>query len=305
VTTADHAFAAMGTTCRVVLTGPDAEAAARAAEARVVGLAAALTRFEPGSALSILNADPRPVVPAGVEVRAFVRAAVWAGRATGGLVDPTLLSELEASGYLVSRAAGEAWEPVTAPLADAPARRPARARAVAWWEGVVVDDEAGTVSRPPGLRFDAGGIAKGLIADQVLWHERARPLAFVDCGGDIAVGGAEADLRPWSVAVRHPLLDTVAHRFRLARGGIATSGMARRVWRRADGSVAHHLLDPATGEPAWTGLLSATALGASALEAEALAKAAYLGGPEGARRVLAAHGGLLVLEDGTVEVVRT
>jgi thiamine biosynthesis lipoprotein len=166
---------------------------------------------------------------------------------------------------------------------------------------VRVADDA--VVRPPGLRLDSGGIAKGLIADRVLAGERGRELAFCDCGGDVAVGGAGAARRPWEVAVRHPLTGEVAHRFRLASGGVASSGIARRLWRRADGTPAHHLLDPATGEPAWTGLVSASAVGRSALEAEALAKAAYLRGPSGARAVLAAHGGLLVHEDGEVEGV--
>jgi thiamine biosynthesis lipoprotein len=75
------------------------------------------------------------------------------------------------------------------------------------------------------------------------------------------------------------------------------------VWRNPDGTYAHHLLDPSTGEPAWTGLIAATALAPTALEAEALAKAALLSGPEGARRVLAARGGILVHDSGDVDRV--
>jgi thiamine biosynthesis lipoprotein len=290
---ADRQFESMGTTCRVVLTGGGAEAAAEAAEALVRSWAAALTRFDPGSELSRLNADPREVVPAGEALRAFVRAAVWAGRETGGLVDPTLVAEIEAAGY------GADWTSWDAVRALVPPRAPATARQ--WWTGVAVRDEA--VVRPPGLRLDSGGIAKGLIADRVLAREAGRELAFCDCGGDVAVGGAGAAGRPWEVAVRHPLTGEVAHRFRLASGGVASSGIARRLWLRADGTPAHHLLDPATGEPAWTGLVGASAVGRSALEAEALAKAAYLSGPAGARAVLAAQGGLLVHEDGDVEVL--
>ena len=84
---------------------------------------------------------------------------------------------------------------------------------------------------------------------------------------------------------------------------MATSGLDVRVWRTPDGGYAHHLIDPATGEPAWTGLLSATALAASALEAETLAKAALLSGPAGARRILRATGGVVVHDDGGVELV--
>ncbi|MGZ6515907.1 MAG: hypothetical protein ACXVD8_13445, partial [Actinomycetota bacterium] len=56
--------------------------------------------------------------------------------------------------------------------------------------------------------------------------------------------------------------------------------------------------------PAWTGVLAATALAPSALEAEALAKAALLSGPAAGRRLLRArHGGVLVHEDGAVDPV--
>ena len=89
----------------------------------------------------------------------------------------------------------------------------------------------------------------------------------------------------------------------LAAGGVATSGLNVRIWRRDDGRYAHHLLDPSTGEPAWTGLIGATALGDTAVEAETLAKAALLSGPEGARGLLAEHGGLLVHDNGEVEPV--
>jgi thiamine biosynthesis lipoprotein ApbE len=65
------------------------------------------------------------------------------------------------------------------------------------------------------------------------------------------------------------------------------------------------LIDPATGSPAWTGLVAATALAPTALEAEALAKAALLSGPAAGRRLRQGrHGGVLVHDDGAVEPVR-
>ena len=90
---------------------------------------------------------------------------------------------------------------------------------------------------------------------------------------------------------------------RVARGGVATSGLGRRLWRDAAGRPAHHLLDPSTGAPAWSGLVAATAVGSTTLEAEALAKAALLRGPLAARRVLGRRGGVLVGDDGSVELV--
>ena len=65
----------------------------------------------------------------------------------------------------------------------------------------------------------------------------------------------------------------------------------------------HHLLDPATGEPAFTGLIAVTALAPTGVEAEALAKTALLSGPAGARDVLARHGGVAFDEAGRMERV--
>ena len=81
---------------------------------------------------------------------------------------------------------------------------------------------------------------------------------------------------------------------------MATSGIDRRLWRAPDGSPRHHLLDPATQRPAWTGVIGATALAPTATEADTLAKAALLSGPDEAARWLRRHGGLFITDDGTV-----
>jgi FAD:protein FMN transferase len=81
---------------------------------------------------------------------------------------------------------------------------------------------------------------------------------------------------------------------------VATSGIDKRIWWGPGRRPAHHLLDPATGRPAWTGVLSATAKAPTATLAEALAKAAILAGPNAGRAVLSKHGGLLVTDQGVV-----
>jgi thiamine biosynthesis lipoprotein len=105
------------------------------------------------------------------------------------------------------------------------------------------------------------------------------------------------------VYIEDPLTGHAAGQLRVAGAGVATSGLSRRVWRRPDGSPAHHLIDPATGEPAWTGLISVTATAPTALEAETIAKSALLAGPERARARIARHGGVLVHDDGHTEPV--
>jgi thiamine biosynthesis lipoprotein len=168
---------------------------------------------------------------------------------------------------------------------------------------IEVDDDAGTIRRPPGVGFDTSGSGKGLAADLLAERLRGYSRYVVDCGGDVRVGGFALQLDPFPIHARHPVDDEAAAIFYVTTGGIASSGIDTRAWRCEDGRFAHHLLDPSTGEPAWTGLVGVTALGANALEAETLSKAALLSGPEGGRELLAERGGMLVDETGEVELV--
>jgi thiamine biosynthesis lipoprotein len=303
----DLTFDAMGSHVRLLIgepTGgapPAAEAAERGREF-IAGFDRELSRFKPDSGLSRLNADERERVPASELLRRAVGAGLEAAERSGGLVDPTLVREIEATGYASSRA-GMRGAPLAEALEQAPQRRPASPSPEARWRRISVDDQRGEVVRPPGVLFDTGGAGKGLAADMVAERLHGYGRFVVDCGGDIRIGGSAALVHPYEVYVEHPLTGERAFVLRLSRGGVATSGLNVRIWRDEDGRYAHHLLDPATGEPAWTGLVGATALGDTAVEAETLSKAALLSGPEGARETLAEQGGLIVHDSGRVEPI--
>jgi thiamine biosynthesis lipoprotein len=272
--------------------GPAAEAAAAAAERVLRDHHAALSRFDPASELSRLNRDPNATVRVSELTADAVAAALWAAAHSGGLVDPTLLPALEQVGYERSRA-GAAPAPLRAALYAAPSHRPAGCHPEAAWRRMSVDGRR--VRRPPGVRLDLGGSAKGLAADKAAAHLSEQTTFAVDAGGDIVVGGVTGT--PRRVAVAHPLEPRTLFEFDLSAGAVATSGLDTRLWETAEG-FAHHLLDPSSGQPAWTGVIQATALGSSALEAEVLAKMALLSGPEAGAAVLEATGGVLVLDDG-------
>ncbi|HEX5928280.1 MAG TPA: FAD:protein FMN transferase [Solirubrobacterales bacterium] len=309
MTAAEHdtGFEAMGSHVRLLIGAPapglpPAEAAAERARSFVAEFERALSRFDPASELSALNRDHRDRVPASPLLRQAVGAGLWAAERSGGLVDPTLVDEIERAGYASSRV-GVRPAPLRSALAAAPERRPAEPDPAARWRRFSVDGQGGEIVRPPGLRFDSGGIGKGLAADLVASALQGYSRFVVDCGGDIRVGGRDAPRQPRTIAVEHPLSGDRPFVVSLRSGGIATSGLDVRIWRREDGSFAHHLLDPASGRPAWTGLVGVTALGVSALEAETLSKAALLAGPARGRELLAAGGGLLVHDSGRVERV--
>jgi thiamine biosynthesis lipoprotein len=301
----DHRFPSMGGIARVTLESEarsKAELERRAAAIRSVieDAETALSRFRPDSELSALNRDARPTVPASPLLRRFALAVRWAGARSGGLVDATLLAPLERQGYTTSRA--DVMPAVLdAALAAAPPRRPARPHPARAHAGVGVDEE-GRLVRPVGVRLDSGGIGKGLAANVAASTVPAGIRYAISCGGDLAVGGA-GPMAPWEVAVHSARTGAPVHRLRVGTCGVATSGISSRLWRRRDGGHAHHLIDPSTGEPAWTGLVAVTAVAATALDAEVLAKTAMLSGPGRARTLVARRGGVLQHDDGRVEIV--
>ena len=298
-------FACFGGTCTVLVAGPGPAGAPPIAVARVKRRLqrwhGQFSRFEATSELSLLNRDPRECVPVSPLMARFVAAALEAAALTGGLVDPTLLTEIEEAGYAHDFDQIERIDrPGAASVGMAPDARPAGPHLAARWREVTVDRHRNAVTRPVGVRFDTGGIAKGLFCDVLAslltWHQSFA----IEAAGDVRLGGAGRLQRP--LQVKSPFDDEVLHTFELAAGAAATSGTTKRSWADESGRPAHHLLDPATGRPAFTGVVQATALAPSGVEAEARAKAALLAGRDGASGWLA-HGGVVVYDDGAWETL--
>jgi FAD:protein FMN transferase len=294
-------FACFGSSCTVIVADAGAAEAAVAVAAvrrRLETWHEQFSRFRPDSELTRLNRNPAETVAVTPLMRRVVEAGVQAARATDGLVDPTLLTQIEQAGYR-SHYDGPGV-PLPNALAMAPARRPGRPAPEAHWRLVSTDRRTSSVIRPDGLQIDPGGIAKGVFADELAAQLAGHDAFVVDCGGDLRLGGRCAPDR--EVHVASPFEDAVLHTFALRSGGVATSGIGKRSWIDADGHISHHLLDPGSGRPAFTGIVQVTALAPTATEAEMLSKAALLRGPAHAGRVLA-HGGLFVLDDGDYVVL--
>jgi thiamine biosynthesis lipoprotein len=294
-------FDCFGSTCsaRVIGSGEAGSAydASALVERKLLSWHKRFSRFLPDSELSLLNRDPRREVPVSRSMARFAQAVRSAGERTGGLVDATLLSHIERAGYTHDL-------PTPIPLAKAlelaPARVPATGSPQQRWRTIEVDLDTNTITRPPGLKLDSGGLAKGLFADilgEMLAHH---PSYAINCAGDLMIGGSAQLTRP--INVESPFDGRVLHTFHLSHSGVATSGIGRRSWLTDGGKPAHHLLDPSTSSPAFTGVVQVTALAPSALLAEIRAKAAVLSGPRAAPRCLP-DGGVIVFDDGSHQLV--
>ena len=255
---------AVGTTCSAAATGHEAttaDAALGAAQDEVAACERELSRFDPESDLSRLNADAGSWVRAGPRLREALRLALRAREETAGRFDPTVLPALVAAGYDRSF--------------DLLEERPA-VRSEGWHAGasIEVDEERRSARIEAGAAVDLGGIGKGYAAGRALdaMFEIAPRIrgGLVDLGGDIAVRGDPPEGGPWRIAVADPRRpgETLAI-LALAAGGVATSGRDAR--RFGPARSLHHLIDPETGESALAGPLTVTVVGPDAAQAEAAA----------------------------------
>jgi thiamine biosynthesis lipoprotein len=252
-----------------------------------------LSRFRPESELNRINrsrAKTRRVSPV---LGAVLGDSLRAARETDGLATPLVLDAVVAAGYDQPFEQMREWR-----AGGVPDGIPVRN-----WRDVRWDCKTSRVGLPAGAGLDFGGIAKGWAADKSAARLGRNGPALVDAGGDISASGVRADGSPWPVGVANPfapgeLLNTIA----LAKGGVATSGRDFRKWIQ-QGRPRHHIIDPGTGRPADTDVLTATVIAPNARRAEAGAKAALILGSERGIEWLNRHPGLagmLVLEDRRV-----
>ncbi len=281
-----------------------------------------LSRFRQDSELNWLNRSAGRPVKVSPVLWEVTHRALRAARESDGLVVPTLLNALEAAGYDRSFEAlkrgpltlsmadpepdGGLWHRGHERLSEAPADRGGAAMSAVKcedWRAIQCDRHTRSITLPRGLRLDFGGIAKGWAADQAARRLGVHQPALVDAGGDIAVSGPRADGEAWPIGVADPLApDTQFELLRLCSGGVATSGRDYRRWQH-NGAWQHHIIDPRTGYPAQTDVLSATVVAPTAVMAEVAAKVVLILGSRDGLAWLEerpALAGLLILDDGRV-----
>ena len=234
---------------------------------RFTDIEAALTRFNPSSELMKLNQCAGDWVTVSDLLFANIRAAKHAALLTDGLYNPLILSALVGSGY------DRSFEQIDRPKASSTEPAPD-------WRGIDLNLQTSEVNIPAGAALDLGGIAKGWTAATIADELAAYGACLVNIGGDIVGRGAPTGFPGWPVEIEDPFTGDAFTTVYLHDQAISTSGIDYRHWQSVDGKQRHHIIDPRTGEPAVTDVLSATVIHPSATNAEAYAKAVILQGAE-------------------------
>jgi FAD:protein FMN transferase len=273
-------FPAMGSPCEALLDTDDrAEAAAllHAAQTEAKRIEEKFSRYRPGNIVDRINrAGGRPVA-VDDETALLLNYATTCYHASDGMFDIT-------SGVLrrVWRFDGGSLTP------DEEALRAALAL-VGWQRAVWQEAE---LTLPAGMEIDLGGVGKEYAVDHAaaLLSLRSSCPFLLNFGGDLFARCPRRSGRPWGVGVEDPehAGGAALYRIDLPRGGLATSGDARR-FTVVNGRRLGHILNPKTGWPVEGAPHSVTVLGRTCLEAGTLSTLAYLQGA-GAREFLEEQG---------------
>ena len=283
-------FRALGSNCRIV---SDIEPTVMAAIHRLEDLEGRWSRFQTTSEVSLVNAYAGSWVEVSAVTTTLFARAAEAHRRTNGLVNPLMLNELISHGYdrsneLLQRTTARQQTPVATAMRTAAGE---------------IEIEGAAIRIPADTGFDPGGLGKGLIADLLMDDllDAGATWAMVSLGGDIRFGGRALAAKPVGVQVDDPRNEgAIWGTTWVGSGGLATSSTMTRRWEH-DGAVHHHLLDPATGQPAESSRIAATVSAESAWWADVVAKSLIIDPSIGADQLAEWNATALVFTESSID----
>jgi thiamine biosynthesis lipoprotein len=249
-----------------------ARRSSRAAYEHIAKLNAILSDYDPESELSRLSRSAGgPALPVSIDLFEVLKQSKKIWERSGGAFDVTIAPV----GRLWRRARREHKLPDRARLEEA--------RTLVGSDKLMLDPAARTVRLlRPGMKLDAGGIAKGYAAQAALDVLKAAGIkrALVAGAGDIVVGDPPPGARGWKVAIAplQPSQSAPPPTLLLSNAAVSTAGDAER-FVTIDGHRYSHIINPATGL-AVEDRASVTVVAADGATADALETTVYILGPE-------------------------
>ena len=292
VASTSEEFFAMDTFMRVTVYGDRSEEMAEEAKNEIERIDELLS-ISGDSEIADINAHGGG--RASPETRDILERAIEIGRWTDGAFDITLYPVVDAWGFF----SGEYRIPDNEEIKELLLHTGI--------ENININEDNSVVFAQQGMGIDLGGIGKGYAGQRVhdILAENGVSSALMELGGNICLLGTKPDGSLWRVAIMSPF-DT-SDRVGVIEAkdvSIVTSGGYQRYFEE-DGTTYHHIIDPSTGFPADSGLMSVTIVCSDGLLADALSTALFVMGEDEACRFWRENGGfemLLVTDDGRIVV---
>lgn len=226
----------------------------------------------------------------------LVSAALGMCESTGGALDITIYPVLREWGFTTSEFRVPSDSDISEALSHTGYGR--------------VTVSGNTVSVPEGYMLDLGACAKGYAGAELAETLKQCGIssAIINLGGNVQVLGTKPDGTDWTVGIADPdspneLIGTVS----VHDKAVVTSGGYQRYFIGDDGKKYIHIIDPTTGRPAESGLLSVTVIGDDGMVCDALSTALFVMGRERAEEYRRAHGDfgmVMITDNGIICVTR-
>ncbi len=159
------------------------------------------------------------------------------------------------------------------------------------------------VSLSEGMAVDLGAAGKGAACDKALavYQEAGLAGGVAAAGGSVGLYGKKPGGSLWQISVRDPWGGGSVGVLELEEGFVSTSGSYEKTFQQ-DGITYHHLIDPKTGYPAESGLVSVTVCSGSGALSDCLSTACFVLGEEKSLPLLESFSAqaLFIHEDGSI-----
>lgn len=171
------------------------------------------------------------------------------------------------------------------------------------------DEESALLQLEEGAALDLGAVGKGFALDQILSLLEADPNVtggVVSVGGSVLTYGTKPGNTAWRVGIADPFdpSDNLGILTLTGQWCVSTSGDYER-YVEEEGVQYHHILDPTTGYPADSGLVSVTVLTKNGLLSDALSTACFVLGKEQGMLLVKRYGAEALFVDKNGEIFMT
>ncbi len=272
---------AMDTVMTLTAYGDNGEAAVSTATVRINELDTLLSTNRESSQVWAINHSNGTPTALSSDTGLILQQAQALGGATGGALDITI--------YPVVKAWGFTTGDYTVPAADQLAALLDKVN----YAAVSYDPAANTVSLPSDMELDLGAVAKGYTGDAVaaVFAECGVTSGVANLGGNIRTIGTKPNGDLWSIGIQDPEDESAYFGvLSVADCSVVTSGSYERYFQQ-DGQTYWHILNPATGYPADSGLISVTIVGENGTLCDGLSTALFVMGLDGATAYWRENGG--------------
>lgn len=282
---------AMDTYITMTAYGRDAETALTEAADKLAALEQLWSVTDPNSDVYAVNHGEAQPIRVNEETSELISFALQMAEETNGALEPTIYPVLSAWGFTTEENRVHSDDEISELLKTVDYER--------------VRLEGDTVRLENGMMLDWGAVGKGYASDLVaqVLQENGITSALLDFGGNIRTIGTKPDGSLWRLGLRDPFSGGTLGILEISNMAVVTSGNYERYFIGEDGRQYGHIINPATGYPAESGLASVTIIAGEGRLCDALSTSLFVKGLDQAAEYWKQHRDfdmILITEDGEI-----